>query len=740
MAVESGIVSRINFFAENTGYAILQIEKPDFSVFTAVGTMPDATMGMDVQIEGEWKNHPKFGKQFSFDSYKVPEPTGEKGLIAFLSTLKGIKESKAKTIVKYFGEKVLEVLDEGGDKLLGVPGIGPKTLPKIIDSYQKQKGLRKLIEFLSSVGVSASYAARIYRVYGNAGIEEIKRDPYILAQEVKGFGFKRADEVALKMGIKPDSQVRCIAGIMHVLKLAANQKGHCFLPVNELTTEVCSELALPDYRPQMSDIEQVVNGLSKASASKGQRLVVEGDRIWLYSYYDAELKLAESIKQLSGRFERSIDIFEVSGHFEHSSDIFEGAVDIEEWIEEYEQENGVNLASQQKEAVITVAQNGLTVVTGGAGVGKSTISKAIIQMWHEMGKRIVAVAPTGKAAQRIKEATGLMTASTIHRLLGWNGNGFERNLDNPIEADAFLIDEFSMTDLRLANSLFQAIPPHAVVLIVGDVNQLPSVGAGNVLRDVIESGAVPVVRLTQVFRQAATSRIIQASLSINEGKFPELEQISRSSGKPSTDALWINCSADRIQEAISWLLTTKLPEMGWANDDIQVLSPMHKGDAGNIALNQMIQKAWNPSTKNRVGEFREGDRVIQTSNNYDKNVFNGDIGKIESIDQTEKEVLIRFPDLDNPAGRVVSYDFGEMDDLMLAYSISIHKSQGSEFPVIVIPATMQHYMMLQRNLYYTGITRGKKLVVLVGEEKAIQTAVRTNRLNQRNTALASRLG
>lgn len=612
-------------------------------------------------------------------------------------------------------------MENASDRLLEVQGIGKKTLPKIMKSYQESKGMRDLISFLASVGVSATYAARIYKHYGNAAISEIKKDPYILAEEVRGFGFKKADEVALAMKIEPGSKVRAIAGLIHTLKESASMRGHCYLLKDELVTEACGKLALPDFRPQMSDLEKVIGELERSNTKKGQKLVVDGDRVYLHGYFEAEEHLAIAIKKLAGEFQSDLNL--------------------DDWIAKYEQSNGVTLAKGQRSAVIAANTNGVTVVTGGAGVGKSTVSKAVIQLWHERKKRVIACAPTGKAAQRIREATGLMSASTIHRLLGWTGTGFTHNQENPIAGDAFLIDEFSMADLRLANALFQAIPPHAIVMIVGDVNQLPSVGAGNVLRDIIASEQVPVIRLTEIFRQAATSRIIQASLSINEGRFPDLEQVSRASGEPATDALWVKCSAERIQEAIAWLLTDKLPSMGWQKDDIQVLSPMHKGDAGNIALNQMIQNAWNPASRGRavMSGFREGDRVIQTSNDYDKKVFNGDIGKIEKIDLTEKEVLIRFPDLDDPQGRVVTYETGDLDSVMLAYSVSIHKSQGSEFPVVVIPATMAHYMMLQRNLYYTGVTRGKKLVVLVGEEKAIATAVRTQKLNQRNTALAERL-
>jgi exodeoxyribonuclease V alpha subunit len=716
-------IARITYHAEDTGFCILQVEDDDFKTFTASGTMPTAKKGMQVQLVGEWKVHPKYGNQFNFISYSIPEPVGEKGAISFLSTLKGLGESTAKRIVETFGEKALKIIEATPDRLLEIKGIGKKSLPKIIASYEQNKGLQNLIAFLHELGVSAGYAPRIYKEYAGEAISTIRENPYVLAEQVRGFGFKKADEVALGLNVQPDSQVRMEAGISHVIKGSANLNGHCYLPIDELCTQVCEILALPDFRPQISDVESAIAALKNPTVKSFKRLVQDGENIYLHSFYEAEVGLAKKISAIAGSFQGSL---------------LQGELD--KWIADYEQNNGVSLASGQRAAICAAATNGMTVVTGGAGTGKSSVSKAVIRFWHDQRKRVIACAPTGKATQRIKEATGLESASTIHRLLGWSGNGFTHHKDNPIAGDAFLIDETSMVDLKLAYALFQAIPRHAVVMIVGDVNQLPSVGAGNVLRDVIESGQVPVVRLTEVFRQSATSRIIQASLSVNDGKVPDMEIIGKSSGIPSTDALWIKCSQEKIVDAIEWLVSEKLPDLGWSQDQVQVLAPMHKSECGNIALNKMIQQVWNGDKRlPEMMSFRQGDRVIQQKNDYDRKVFNGDIGKIEKIDLTEKEVLIRFPDVDNLEGRIVIYEAGDLEDLMLAYSISIHRSQGSEFPVVVIPASMQHYMMLQRNLLYTGITRGKKLVVIVGEEKAVQTAVRTQKINQRNTGLRDRL-
>jgi exodeoxyribonuclease V alpha subunit len=715
-----GFINTVTFKAADTGYVVLRIADDDFKITTASGVMPDAEKGLRVTLRGNWKTHPRYGEQFNFVSYEIPDPTGDTALVAYISTLKGLGESTARKIVEKFGENTLLVFEEDPDQLLTIRGIGVKNLPGIIKSFNETKGLSRLIGFLHKLGVSASYAPRIYKEYREDSIQRIKADPYILAEEVRGFGFKKADEVALGLEIDPNSSIRIQAAILHVLRGVANMYGHCFLPRPELESMVKELIALPGYQPQTEEVIESITKLKSIKTKFHKRLVEEEEDVYLASYHQAEVELAQKIKQLSGAI---------------------NAVSIDEWLRQCQDKNGIQLAAGQKNAVVTVESNGLTVITGGAGVGKSTVSKAIAEYWHKLNKRIVAIAPTGKAAQRIREATGLTNASTIHRLLGWTGNGFTHNRDNPVPGDAFLIDESSMVDLLLAYALFEAIPPHASVAIVGDVNQLPSVGAGNVLRDIIASGEIPVARLTEIFRQAATSRIIQASLMINKGEMPVLEQIGRSSGIPTTDALWVNCSQGQIPSAIKWLVSEKLPELGWNKDDIQCLSPMHKGDCGNIELNKLIQEAWNPKAGGKIeqGQFRVGDRVIQCHNNYDKRVFNGDIGKIEKLDIKEKEVQIRFPDLDNPEGRLVKYTFSDLSDLMLAYSISVHKAQGAEFPVVIIPVSMQQYMMLQRNLLYTGVTRAKKLVILVGEEKPLQVAVKTNKIQARNTKLASRL-
>ena len=721
---ESGTIAKVIYSREDTGYCVLSVEADDFESYTAVGVMPDAAEGVRVDLQGEWKTHPKFGKQFAFFGYCVPQPTTEEGSISFLATLKGVGPSLAKEMYRTFGNDIFGLLDESSDRIRGIKGIGPKNFASITSSYQKTKGLRDLIGFLASVGVSATYANRIYKVYGTAAIGEIKKNPYILAEEVRGFGFLKADEVARAMGIAPNSRDRIIAAIMHVLKQAASFGGHCYLNFNECCTEACSALVLPEYRPQISDVAEVIETLRSSRANKKQRLIVEDERCFLEAYHRAEEHFAIGIHQLSGSIQLEVEQFDVNA-----------------WVEEYQEREGIQLSAGQKIAVKIANLSGVMVLTGGPGTGKSSVSRAIVQSWQERNKRVIGCTPTGRAGQRLKECTGLSNVSTIHRLLGWNGHGFERDINNPIDADAFIIDEFSMVDIKLAAALFDAIPPHAVVAIVGDADQLPSVGAGNVLSDLIQSDVVPVVHFPEVFRQAATSPIIPVANAINKGEVPYIEQTSRSTGEPRSDMLLVRTNQENLLSGIEWLLMEKLPSMGWAQDDIQVMSPMNRGKYGNEVINAMIQGLWNPRGVKIPGlEFRVGDRVIQTRNDYDKGIFNGDIGKIEGIDHAEKEAYVWFPDISNPEGKHVTLDWSDMDDLTLAYGITIHKAQGSEFPVVVIPCAMSHFIMLQRNLYYTGVTRGKKLVVLVGEEKAIAIAIKNHKPNQRNTMLVERLG
>lgn len=708
-ATLSGKISRITFQAADTGYCIIRLDlMEEFRSICAVGVMPDVALGELVEVTGEWKTHPRFGQQFAFEGYVFPGPEGKDGTIAFLETLKGCGPSMAKNIWEAFGDDTIDVLDKRPEVLLDVQGIGPKKYASMMESYSNSRQLRQLIGFLHTIGVTATYANRIYKKYGGSAIQRIKEDPYILAEQVRGFGFSKADDVARSMGIQEGSEVRIKAAILYSLGESGNKEGHCFLYADQLQTACSSLLALPGYRPQGSDILGLVTRMAELS--------VDHDRIYLGEVRSQELRLAKNLRRLAGAIEcRS---------------------SVDQFIADFEAKN-FKLGSDQSNAVRLISGQSFAILTGGPGTGKSSVSKAVLELWHKQGKRVVAAAPTGKAAIRIYKATGVK-ANTIHRLLGWNGGGFVRGKDNPLDGDAFLIDESSMINLRLFESLIAAIPVNAVVVLVGDVDQLPAIGAGNVLTDLINSGLIPVASLKEIFRQGPGSRIVAHCQTILAGRVPDFEIMAKDlTTVPMTDCLFLPCDREKIPVAIEWLLTKRLPAMGIDRDDIQVLSPMHKSDSGNQALNSLIQNAWNPRLHGApiVGNLREGDRIIQTRNDYQKDVRNGDIAILESIDPVEKEIKCLFEDLDSPGGRSVTHDFSDADDIDLAYSISIHKSQGSEFPVVIMPVSLSHYVMLQRNLLFTGLSRGKKLVILVGEDKAIAQAVRTIGAARRNTGL-----
>jgi exodeoxyribonuclease V alpha subunit len=713
------VIYSVIFYNDENGYAILKVGDPNnFDDFIAVGTMPDPIVDGPVRLIGDWIEHKKYGRQFKFSSYTLPEPTSREAAIAYLQSVKGLGGSKGIALYDHFGEDVFDILDNEPDRLIEVKGIGPKSLKRILEDHGKKKGMRLLIQFLHSIGVSAGYAKNIYNQYGDNSIYEIKSNPYILSSSVRGFGFKRSDELARGLGIENDSFIRLSAGIHEELRQASQRGGHCFLMMDELCSKVCDLIRLPGYSPKPEDIQKVIKDLNKASVRHSQQLHVEDDAVYRWPMYLAEAETADFIRQMVGEFR-------------------DPPVDINLWIDRFEDPNRP-LAKAQRQAIRTAASCNFMILTGGPGSGKTHTSNAIIQYFHSRGLRIKACALAAKAAMRIKEVTGI-DATTIHRLLGWNGSNFVHNRDNPLELDVLLLDESSMVDIKLFHSLMESVPRYANVVLIGDVDQLPSVGAGNVLRDLINSKAVPVIRLTEVFRQSADSKIIDGALSINAGKIPELESIGRSTTVPYSDSLFIKCPKETIPVAIQWLLDVKLPELNWKKDDIQVLSPMHKGEYGTQELNKRIQDLWNPNGKELKG-FRSGDRIIQRSNNYDKSIFNGEIGTIEYIDTTENEMTCKFPDISNPEeGRLVVIDDNERGDMQLAYAISIHSSQGSEFPVVVIPVTTSHHIMLIRNLLYTGWTRAKKLIVLVGEEEAIKRAVKNNYVNKRNTRLKERL-
>jgi exodeoxyribonuclease V alpha subunit len=716
-----GSVDGIKYRSEDSGYAVfdLLLAGKGHKWITCNGVMPDIKQGMKVTIVGEWLNHPKFGKQFRFTTYRSHQPSGEAEAIGYLQTLRCVNAAIAAAMYEKWGDGVFSVIEETPDLLKEVKGIGAKNLPKIIEDYLNTNRLRTLIAFLHSIEVSVSYAKQLDADLGGAAIPTIKRDPYQLTGTVKGFGFKRADEIARKFGTAPDAAHRINAGVFHTHSEMTNFSGHCFVLADELRRAAIATITLPEYRPTDDEINRAIGRLILPSQKKGKRLTVEGQAVYRHAIYEAECELADRLRLSAGTFANIAD--EAWG----------------KWLEEYETSSGMTLADGQKQAVYTAIGHSISVVTGGAGVGKTATTKAVIDWWSKQGYRITACAPTGKAAQRIKELTGIENSSTIHRLLGWGGGGqYAYNAKRPIEADAVLVDEASMMDISLANSLFQAIPPSARVLLVGDINQLPSVGPGNVLRDVIDSGICPVTRLTQIFRQGAGSNIVNCSHQINNGDFPQFETLTLEDDA-KTDALWFPCQRHEILGTIEAVIKRWLPSRGYDLNDVQMLSPQHKTEVGNIALNQLAQQLWNPiaCTRKAFGFFRVNDRVIQTKNDYQLTIFNGDIGKIKSANIEDKIMDIDFGD-----AKPINYPGSPLDNLQLAYSISVHKSQGSEFPIVIIPATMSHYMVLQRNLLYTAVTRAKRLLIVVGEKEAIAQAVRVQGNNKRQTRLLERIG
>ena len=616
--------------------------------------------------------------------------------------VKGIGPKFAQLIVKQFGLDTIDVIETDIKRLYEVPGIGKKRVEKIRESWEKQKDIKNVMLFLQGYGVSTAYAAKIYRQYGKDSINKVKENPYRLADDIWGIGFKTADGIANKMGYEKNDLRRCKSGIIYTLNQLANE-GHVYAEEEQL---VKSALELLE-----ADEEPIRKALSDMSQTED--LKIEDKAIYLPPFYYAEI----------GTANRLLALLQESG-----KDVLAKTLDIKALSEE----TGIEYDEVQKQAIEEAARSKVMVLTGGPGTGKTTTTQGIIAALKHQGMKILLAAPTGRAAKRMSEATG-MEAKTIHRLLEFNPqDGYKRNDENPLEADALIVDECSMIDIILMNNLLKAVPTSMRLVLVGDIDQLPSVGAGNVLRDIIESHKIPVIRLTRIFRQAQSSRIVMSAHAINQGRFPDT-----SNGK-QTDFFFIEQGdPEAVAKEIVNLVKNRLPKAYLRKtSDIQVLTPMQRGVVGASNLNMALQSALNPSqlALNRGGySFRQGDRVMQLRNNYDKEAFNGDLGYVDQIDMEERTLQVNFD------GRLVEYDVSELDELTLAYATTIHKSQGSEYPIVVMPILMTHYVMLQRNLIYTGITRAKKICVLIGTKKALAFAIRNMSVLKRNTRLKERL-
>ncbi len=712
----SGLIERVTFFNEETGFAVLRVRvKGHREEVTVVGSLPAANPGEWLTAEGRWVQDREFGRQFRAQMLASSAPSTREGIEKYLGSglIKGIGPVYARKLVAQFGEKIFDIIENYSARLQEVDGIGPNRRKQIKAAWAEQKVIREIMVFLHSNGVGTSRAVRIYKTYGENAIDRVRENPYRLAQDIPGIGFKTADQVAQKLGIPFDSLLRAEAGLRHVL-LAATDEGHCALPADMLREETAKMLQV-----QSSVVDSALERTLLARELVLEKIGPEAF-VFLPKLQRAEQGIAARIQKLCSM---------PSGFPE---------IKLERALEWVQEKTGKALAPSQCAALKEALSRRILVLTGGPGVGKTTLINALLKILTAKKVKCALCAPTGRAAKRLSEATGLQ-AKTIHRLLEVDPRqgGFTRNENRPIECDLLVVDETSMVDVPLMHSLLRALPSNASLLLVGDVDQLPSVGPGMVLRNLMDCGIVPVVRLTEVFRQAANSRIITSAHRINEGLMPEL-----SNGGAESDFYFVRRETpDRIAATVLEIVKNRIPNKFKLDPfrDIQVLVPMNRGSLGVLELNLRLQTELNPPAADKPEiekfgwRFRVGDKVMQTENDYDKDVFNGDIGQVLRVDQEEHTVAVRF---DN---REVSYDFGELDELVLAYAITIHKSQGSEFPAIVLPLATQHFLLLQRNLVYTGVTRGKKLVMIVGQEKALSISVRNNRTEQRYSGLLHRL-
>ncbi len=721
-----GIVERVTFHSDESGYTVLRFTVPgERELVTVIGRFPEIHAGQTLRLTGVFREHPKYGRQFQCLHAQETKPATLTGLEKYLGSglIKGIGPVTAKRIVAHFGLETLEVIEHSCSSLIEVPGIGERRVAMIERAWETQKAIKEVMLFLRGHNVSTTYAVKIYKQYGDQAIEVVSKNPYQLAADIYGIGFITADTIARNLGIAPDSDFRYQAGILYMLNLAA-EEGHCFLPIPKLVEHTTKRLALPDAPVDPTRIEALVASMAKDQqliAEQGYGNLIEQRICYAPAFYHTEVALSKRLARFAQK-PVAVDLPRVG-----------------RWIDTFTQKRDIHLSAEQRRAVELAASSRILVLTGGPGCGKTFTTRAIVSLWRAMGKSMLLAAPTGRAAQRLAELTRV-EAKTIHRMLAFDPGSmqFRHDEDNPLEAQAVVVDETSMLDLFLAHSLFKAIPPDAKVLLVGDIDQLPSVGPGMVLRDLIASEQIPVVRLTEIFRQAAESHIVTNAHRINAGQMPRLVPIAKAQ---ESDCLWMDAAepADGVA-AIRRLVTEVLPRRGIDPvKEVQVLCPATRGDIGTRQLNALLQQTLNPPRPGKTelsrggSVLRVGDRVIQQVNDYTREVFNGDLGTITRIDLEEQEIVVQF------AEREVSYDYADLSELALAWAVTVHKSQGSEFPVVIFPIFLQHYLLLSRNLVYTGLTRAKQLAILVGPTRAIGLSIKRVTDRQRYTALADRL-
>jgi exodeoxyribonuclease V alpha subunit len=719
----SGTIERVTFHNPQNGFVVLRVQAPGHrGPVTVVGHLPAAVAGEYIEAAGAWVQERDHGLQFRAEELRSTHPHTAEGIARYLGSglVKGIGPHVARKIVEVFGERTLTIIDDSPSFLREVKGIGPRRIQRIRESWHEQKAVRAIVVFLQSHGVGTARAVRIYKTYGEQAIELVQANPYRLAADIWGIGFQSADALAQRLGIDRASPLRARAALRYVLQQLSSE-GHCGFPEDAviertgLLTGIDHEVIRAAVEHQRQEGELVREVWDQRDA---------GPPPWLYlkPLFLAELGIARGIRALSAG--------------EHPLP----AIDVETALAWVEKKMDLFLAESQRQAIRLATRSKVLVITGGPGVGKTTIVRGILEILAVKGLRCALCAPTGRAAKRLAETTG-REARTIHRLLEFDpaAGGFKRDHTSPLDLDLLIVDEASMVDTVLMNQLVRALPAWACLVLVGDVDQLPSVGPGTVLADLIASGAVPVARLTEIFRQAGQSLIVQAAHRVNHGELPETAPAEKLS-----DFYFIEADQpETIIDRIITLLRDRIPaRFGLdALRDVQVLTPMNRSELGSRHLNTRLQEVLNPTQPGRElpeierygWKFRIGDKVLQTVNNYQKEVFNGDIGRITALDLVDQELTVDFD------GRSIVYDFGELDELALAYALTVHKSQGSEYPAIILPLHPQHFVMLQRNLLYTAITRGKRLVVLVGSRKALGLAVRRQDTSKRYTALRWRL-
>lgn len=705
-----GTLERVVFDSADSGWRVVQIQVPDLGQsITAVGQLSGLSAGEPVRLVGRWIDNPKFGRQFEAQGYVPVQPTSAQGIQRYLGSglVDGLGPGLAERIVAHFGIETISIIEESPERLKEVDGIGQKRARSIHKAWQGARDIKEVMVFLQTYGIGTAHALRIYKRYGARAVQIVKSNPYQLALDVSGIGFRTADQIARALGLSPEAPERIEAGLLHALG-EASEEGHVFLPGPEAATRAAEMLACPPEAVEAASHRLALQGL----------VIIEQDAVYLTKLHRQEVKTAQGILQL------------VRTPLHSRKDLPEVAVQV------YEAQSGLTLAAEQRAAIEAVWTEKLLVITGGPGTGKTTIVNGIIRLLEPTGAKIVLCAPTGRAAKRLSETTQ-REAKTLHRLLEYapKEDAFVRNADNPLEADLVIIDEVSMVDINLMAFLVEALPVRCQLVLVGDVDQLPSVGPGSVLDDIIRSGCAKVLRLTQIFRQAHQSLIVSNAHRVNAGEMPQLP----AAGDAQADFyLFEREEPEEVLRTLESLVTERIPR-GFGLDpqrDLQVLTPMHRGLLGAQNLNQRLQVLLNPvgpSVTRGQHILRRGDKVMQTKNDYDLGVFNGDIGRIKDLNPEDKTALIDFD------GNEVVYEAQALENVTLAYACTIHKSQGSEYPAVVIPVSTQHFVMLHRNLIYTAITRGKRLVVLIGSRRALGMAVKSVRDQRRYSGLSLRL-